>query len=309
MDTTAFIPGPAGLRLGSARAVVIVAVAALLSALAAVGSANGAAAAAPPPPASVGVRTVTDAAATTARGAGAASIDLVPGSVLGQRPRAVRGAGEFDFATGEGRVTLRGSAGAEQVLFLPRAMFVRQPPPASGASPLPAGKSWVSAGLNEKQGTGSGLPQFVDQVEVVNAGLVLNEIRWGAIAAKPIGTKQVGARSARGFVVTVDLRRAQATGAGLGGPTFAQVVGYQAGALTAKSTSTAAVRVDVWVSDAGRVVRVQWSPPGGGVGTTSITLSALHRAFHFNPPPSSQTVDVAILGPAGEQEGGLGDIA
>jgi hypothetical protein len=187
-------------------------------------------------------------------------------------------------------------------------MFVRQPPPASGASPLPAGKSWVSAGLNEKQGAGSSLPQFVDQVEVVNASLVLNEIRWGAIAARALGTKEVEARSARGFAVTVNLRRVQST-VGLAGPTFAQVVGYQVGALASRTAASAEERVTVWVSDPGRIVRVEWSPPGGGVGTTSITLSDRHLDLSVRPPPASQTVDVAVLGPAGEQEGGLGDVA
>jgi hypothetical protein len=265
-------------------------------------------AAAEAPQTSSTLRAVTDAAAATTRGDGAVSVDLMPGSVLGQHPPAVHGAGAFDFATGEGKVTLRGQAGTEEVVFLRRAMFVRQPPPVSGASPLPAGKSWVSAGLNEKQGAGSSLPQFVDQVEVVNASLVLDEIRWGAIAARPVGTKEVGASSARGFAVTVNLRRAQST-AGLAGPTIAQVVGYQLAALASKTTTPAAVRVTVWVADPGRIVQVEWSPPGGGVGTTSITILGRHLALHVSPPPAAQTVDVAILGPAGEQEGGLGDVA
>jgi hypothetical protein len=260
------------------------------------------------PQTSAALHAVTEAAAATARGQGAVSIDLVPGSVLGRHPPAVHGAGAFDFATGNGKVTLRGEAGTEEVLFLQRAIFVRQPPPASGSSPLPAGKSWVSAGLNEKQGAGSSLPQFVDQVEVVNAGLVLNEIRWGAIAARALGTKDIGARSARGFTVTVNLRRDQST-VGPAGPTFGQVVGYQVGALASRTAASAEERVTVWVSDPGRIVRVEWSPPGGGVGTTSITLSDRHLALRVRPPPASKTVDVAVLGPAGEQEGGLGDVA
>jgi hypothetical protein len=266
--------------------------------------------AAPPaaPQTSAALHAVTEAAAATTRGQGAVSIDLVPGSVLGRHPPAVHGAGAFDFATGDGKVTLRGEAGTEDVLFLRRAIFVHQPPPASGASPLPAGKSWVSAGLNEKQAAGSSLPQFVDQVEVVNAGLVLNEIRWGAIAARPLGTKEIGPRSARGFTVTVNLRRDQST-LGLAGPTFSQVVGYQVGALASKTAASAEERIRVWVSDPGRIVRVEWSPPGGGVGTTSITLSDRHLNLHVSPPPASKTVDVAVLGPAGEREGGLGDVA
>jgi hypothetical protein len=257
---------------------------------------------------SAALRAVTDAAVATIRGQGTVSIDLVPGSVLGRHPPAVHGTGAFDFATGDGKVKLTGQSGTEEVLFVQRAMFVRQPPPTSGASPLPAGKSWVSAGLNEKQGTGSSLPQFVDQVEVVNAGLVLNEIRWGATAARALGTKEVSGRSARGFNVTVNLRRDQST-AGSAGPTFAQVVGYQIAALASRAADSADERVTVWVSDAGQIVRMEWSPPGGGVGTTSITLSDRHGALRVRPPSTSKTVDVAVLGPAGEQEGGLGDIA
>ena len=258
---------------------------------------------------SVAVHVVTDAAATTGRGTSTVSINLMPAVVLGRRPPSVRGSGTFDFAKGRGAVRLQGSSGTERVVFLPQAMFIRQPPPTSGASPLPAGRSWVSAGLNESPGTGSGLPLFVDQVEVVNAGLILDEIRWGATAARPLGTGQIGGVDAQGYTVSVNLRQAQSSARGPEGRALARVVDYQVQALASKNSSSATVRVKVWVASNGRVTEVEWSPPGGGVGTTSITMSGHPGRLRISAPPPSQTVDVATLSPAGEKEGGLGDVA
>jgi hypothetical protein len=255
------------------------------------------------------LRALSDAAAATGRGSGTVTVELIPATVLGRRPPSVRGTGAFDFARNRGTVELSGAAGSEKVVFLPQAMFIRQPRPASGASPLPAGRSWVSAGLNETPGPGSGLPLFVDQIEVVNVALILDEIRWGATDARPLGNKPVGGTSATGYAVTVNLRRAQSAARGLDGPALARVLGYQVAALAPKNSTSATVRVGVWVGQAGRVVQVEWSPPGGGVGTTSITVSALHGGVRADAPPPSQTVDVATLTPAGEKEGGLGDVA
>ena len=262
-----------------------------------------------PLPVSATVRHMTAAAATTGRGAGEVSVALVPAAVLGRRPPSVRGTGSFDFAASEGSIELHGAAGTEKVVFVPRAIFIRQPPPASGASPLPAGRSWVSAGLNEKPGFGSGLPLFVDQVEVVNVGLILDEIRWGAVTAKSLGATQVGGAGTQRYAVTVNLRQAQAGALAAADQPLAQAIGYQVQAVASKATSSAAVKVTVWVAPNGHVVEVQWSPPGGGVGTTSITISSLRTRLHVEAPPASQSVDVATLTPAGEKEGGLGDVA
>jgi hypothetical protein len=277
----------------------------------AVGTAAGAASPATlaAPSSSEALQAVTDAAAATSRGTGSVSVRLVPGTVYGQRQPTVRGTGTFDFAAGEGRIELRESSGREKVLFVPQAIFVREPPPVSGASPLPAGKPWVSASLSEKPGAGSGLPQFVNQVEAVNAGFVLDEIKWGAIAAKPLGVEQVSPTKGREYRVTLDLHKAQSSATGSAAPTFSQVVGYQVASLSSKSKTTVEVRAHVWVAETGRVVQVEWSPPGSGVGTTSISVSGLHAPVQVSQPPTSQTVDVATLSPAGEQESGLGDIA
>jgi hypothetical protein len=271
----------------------------------------GTASGGPPEPATgpAALRTVTYAATATTRGTGSVSVRLVPGAVYGQRQPTVRGTGTFDFAAEEGRIDLRESSGTEKILFVPQAAFVREPPPVSGASPLPAGKQWVSASLIEKTGAGSGLPLFVDQVEAVNAGAILDEIKWGATAAKPLGNDQVGAIGAKEYAVTLDLSRAQSSATGSAAVTFSRVVGYQVASLAQTSKNKVEVRAHVWVAGNGRIVQVVWSPPGSGVGTTSIRVFGPHKPIRVTLPPTSQTVDVATLSPGGEQESGLGDVA
>jgi hypothetical protein len=255
------------------------------------------------------VTTVQNAAAATSGSIGQVSVDLVPAAVLGRRPPSIRGSGAFDLARSRGTVVLHGASGTEKVVFLPHAVFIRQPPPSSGANPLPAGKSWVSAGLNESPGSGSGLPLFVDQVEVVNVGVLLDEIRWGAVTAKAVSGATGGSTPAQEYAVTVDLGRARAEASGPRARDLVRVAGYQIEALGNPNASSAKVRVRVWVAPGGHIVELQWSPPGGGVGTTSISLSDLRSRPHVTAPPPSQTVDVATLSPAGEREGGLGDVA
>jgi hypothetical protein len=69
------------------------------------------------------------------------------------------------------------------------------------------------------------------------------------------------------------------------------------------------IRVRVWVAPSGRVVRVQSSPPGSGVGEITETYSRFGSQVSVAPPPASQIVDIATLNPGGEQENGLGDVA
>ena len=307
------MPGPLLGRLSPRCGSVIAAVLAVMAILSAAvigptaGAVSGAIPSAPTGPAAL--RTVTDAAAATTRGTGSVSVSLLPGAVYGQRQPAVQGNGAFDFASEKGRIELRESSGTEKVVFVSQAAFVREPPPLSGASPLPAGKQWVSASLIEKTAAGSGLPLFVDQVEAVNAGFVLDEIKWGATAARPLGTREVDNVNAKEYLVTLNLVRAQSDAVGPAAFPFSRAVGYQVASLTPTLKSKAQVRAHVWVDETGRLVQVEWSPPGSGVGTTSIRVSALQTPVHVRLPPTSKTVDVATLSPGGEQESGLGDVA
>jgi hypothetical protein len=63
------------------------------------------------------------------------------------------------------------------------------------------------------------------------------------------------------------------------------------------------VTEDLWTAG-GKVVTVQFSPPGTGVGVTTTTLSHFGMRVSVRPPQSSDVVDVAALTPGGEQESG-----
>ncbi len=259
-------------------------------------------------PASPAVRLVTQAATDTGQRTESVVVVLTPGRLLGKSQPSISGRGTYDFSTIEGRVALREPTGTEQVVFVPKALFVREPPPPSGASALPAGKTWISAGLNEKPGPGSPIPQFVNQVEAVNAALLLDEIAWGTVKAVPAGTEQVGTATTHKYVVTVDLRRAANDTSASSAPTFSQSVLYQISALAPRS-GDATTRVTVWIDGDGHVVRLQSTPPGSGVGNVSITLARYGAHVNEPVPPSSAVVDIANLSPGGEQESGLGDVA
>jgi len=260
------------------------------------------------PAASPAARSVAQAAADTSRLNESVALKLTPGLLLGKSQPSISGHGTYDLSKVQGKVALRESSGTEEVVFVPQALFVREPPPQSGASALPAGKSWISAGLNEKPGPGSPIPQFVNQVEAVNAALLLDEIAWGTVKALPQGTAQVGGAVAHKYLVTVDLRKAESAASASIGTTFSQSVQYQISALSPRS-GDATTRVTVWVGGDGHVARLQSTPPGSGVGEVSITLSHYGSRVQASIPPSTQVVDIAALSAAGEQESGLGDVA
>ena len=254
------------------------------------------------------VRAVVQAAADTGRLTETVALDLTPGRLLGKSQPSISGRGTYDLSAIQGKVELRESTGTEQVVFIPQALYVREPPPATGASALPAGKSWISAGLNEKPGPGSPIPQFVNQVEAVNAALLLDEIAWGTVKAVPEGTAQLGAATTHRYAVTVDLRKAANGAPASKATTFSQSVGYQISALSPRS-GDAKTHVTVWIDDQGHVARLQSTPPGSGVGSVSITLSHYGARVRAPVPPSSKVVDIANLSPGGESESGLGDVA
>lgn len=254
------------------------------------------------------LKAVHDAAATTARSSASIAVELDPGALFGVAQAPVSGSGDFDFGATQGRIQLREASGTETVIFVPQALFVREPS-SGGGGVLPAGKTWISAGLTERPAPGSSIPQFVDQAEAVNADLVLHEVAWGAVTAAPLGTARVGGAPAQGYAVTVDLRQAAGNATGPAAPAFSQAAGYQMASLVAAPAGSARMHVVVWVGPGGRVVRLQSSPPGSGVGSVKVTLSGFGVAVRVAPPRPPVTVDIASLSGTAEQEKGLGDIA
>jgi hypothetical protein len=71
---------------------------------------------------------------------------------------------------------------------------------------------------------------------------------------------------------------------------------------TTSAVSGSLVEMRVWIDGGGRVVRLQASPPGSGVGVTTMELTAFGGAVHVSAPPSSRVADIASLAPGGERE-------
>lgn len=266
------------------------------------------------PPSSAALAAVVAAAKSTLRERAEVSVRLAASQALGIAGRDVTGSGLFDLSTGRGRVDLGQVTGPERVLFLPQAVFVAQ---AGGASVLPKGKVWISAGLTE-QSLATNFPQFVTQAESLNPSLLLSELEWGSISAAPLAP--VGGGSA--YSVVVDLAKAQAGAASSSGsPGTVGAAGAAAGAsssapafdraisdqITEQSGgSSPTLTAEVVVDHQGRVVSARGTPPGAGIGTVTLSLTGWGAAVSVVEPPRSQVVDISSLAPGGERENAAG---
>ncbi|MGH9123486.1 MAG: hypothetical protein ACRDZ8_02025 [Acidimicrobiales bacterium] len=262
------------------------------------------------PPSSEALAAVVAAAKSTLRERAQVSVRLAASQALGIAGRDVTGSGLFDLGTGRGRVDLGQVTGPERVLFLPQAVFVAQ---AGGASVLPKGKVWISAGLTE-QSVATNFPQFVTQVESLNPSLLLSELEWGSSSAAPLAP--VGGESA--YSVVVDLAKAQAGAASSSGsagavaaagpsssaPAFDRAISYQITEQSGGSSPT--LTAEVVVDHQGRVVGARGTPPGAGIGTVTLSLSGWGASVSVVEPPRSQVVDISSLAPGGERENAAG---
>ncbi len=253
----------------------------------------------PVPSGSLG--TVTTAVERTLDQTVIVSIVLAGARVFGSAPPPLRGQGHFDLATGQGQVTMHGPSGTEKRIFLPAAVFLHEP--ATPAGVLPKGKTWISAGLTEYPTDVTAFSEFVAQVEGVNPGLLLEQVALGGVSAVSLGQRQVAGVPATEYLVNVDLKRAAAT-AGATIPGLRRAIGYQLVAAGGNSTKRGLVlqKIRVWVDGAGRAVQLQASPPGSGIGTTTLAMGRFGGGFRATTPARAEVVDIATLTPGGEQE-------
>jgi hypothetical protein len=229
------------------------------------------------------------------------SYQLVGAQVFGPASTEVVGQGAFDLGRGFGEAVLHQKSGTQLLDLTPTVVFTRVP---GGGAALPKNKSWMSASLNGSESLATNFPQFVIQVEGFNPLLYLDEIAWGALSAAPLGSELINGTTAHGYLVTVSLTDALAKPRGPSAGSMSVAIRSEISSLGAgaggKTSQTVLVRV--WIDTSGRVVTIQASPPGAGVGTTTLTLSRFGAPVRVVPPRASQVVDIASLTPSGERE-------
>jgi hypothetical protein len=248
------------------------------------------------------LHTVQSAIGTTVGQSAAVSYVLAGARVFGTSPTPVTGSGTFDLRQGVGSVVLQQPSGRQLMVLTPTIVYTRVPP--GGGAALPQGKSWMLASLTASESLATNFPQFVVQVEGFNPLLYLDEIAWGAVSAAPLGSREMNGAPAEGYLVRADLARSvgRATSTSAASMALAIQSELTAAGTAANGSANPDVSVRLWIDGAGRVVTIEGSPPGAGVGTTTIVLSRFGVPVSVKPPVVSQVVDIASLTPSGERE-------
>lgn len=248
------------------------------------------------PPSSNALATVSAAAARTLGLSASMSLDFAGLSFTD-----IRGEGSFDFASGTGLAHIRQPVGTETVVFRPSAIYDHPPP--QNAVGLPRGRTWIMAEPAEHIANATSFAQFVLQIQGKNPIFLLAQVAWGAVTAAPLGKRMIDGVSASGFLVEVDLASAASAASGPVASAFASTLGYEEQALGASAQSPAPLqRMRAWVDSSGRIVQIQASPPGSGVGTTTMTVTSFGADVDAAKPPMSRTVDLASLAPGGDYD-------
>jgi hypothetical protein len=247
---------------------------------------------------------VVSAASNSLRSSSAIRIQLQGARVGGEAPPAIIGTGAFDFARSSGMIDLEvpapgGASALHRTLFLPTVVYVR--PPSPRAASLPAGKDWIVATLDRTETSSTNFPQFVLQEEGLSPLLALKELDWGAVSVQPIGARHINGMRVPGYQVSVDLQKASVT-ASHSNPALALAIHTE---IVGRGSAgrDAVISERIW-THAGKVVLMQLSPPGAGIGVTTTTLSGYGTPVSVHLPNRSNVVDIASLTPAGEQESG-----
>lgn len=209
-------------------------------------------------------------------------------------PRAVRisGArGAYDFRTGldYAFIGVQIPGGTSRNVFVDSSPSeVAVAPSPAPADLLPAGKSWISAPLRGRQGTG----RLVAQVQGLAPLLALDEIKWGTLRASSLGTRSVGHVPMNEYRVSVGLERAYSAATRHGAQAVAAAIEQELSA-----SPSARVTIDVWVNGPGYVAQIFQRQPGSGLGATSLSFTSYARRYDGAFAPPSETVSLASLRP------------
>jgi hypothetical protein len=234
---------------------------------------------------------------------------------LGSSSAPVLGSGEFDFPSGTGNETIdlgevdHQEPGTEHVIFLPSRVYLQ--PKSPTRTVLPTGKTWVSATLVGSDSVYTNFPSFALQAEGVNPQFLLSELAGGSVSAVPLGQKAmvtlgqeaINDTHARAYDVTVDFTRALSVSTGPTGAVFGEAIRSELAALASgQPAERRGASIRTWVDSHGRVIQMQTSPPGAGVGTVTMTMCCFGLSVEIALPSPSQVVDITSLTPSGERE-------
>lgn len=215
-------------------------------------------------------------------------------------PRAqlvAQGASVFATGLGYAAIDLAAVAGAkpgiEYLVLLPRTVYLS--PVAPAAARLPPGKTWVSLPFGGPRSVQAAYPRLAEQLEGLDAELLLDEVAWGAAAASHVGEPVIDHLPLSEYLVTVNLSRAEAAAAGASAGAMRAAIDEELGALRASLPGAVSVRVRVWVDGPGHIARLEGVLPGSGLGTISIALSQFGAKIARSLPLASQVVSLARL--------------
>lgn len=246
-------------------------------------------------PSASALRAVRSAASRTLGLTATVSLDFA-----GLSSKAISGGGSFSFASASGRAQIHQPAGVETVVFQPTIVFDHPPP--QDLVGLPHGITWIAAEPAERIRNPTSFDQFALQIEGKNPDFLLTQVAWGAVTAAPLGATDIGGSTASGFLVRVDLATAASSASGPGSRAFASALTDEEHALGGTGATPPELTVSTWVDPEGRVVRLQASPPGSGIGTTIMTMTAFGARVEAGRPPKGETVDLASLAPGGDYD-------
>jgi hypothetical protein len=198
-----------------------------------------------------------------------------------------------------------GATALHQTLFLPSVVYVR--PPSPRAASLPAGKSWIVAELGQVESSSANFPQFVLQEEGLSPYLSLQQLAWGATTATSVRARRLDGTTAQGYAVGVDLSKALNVAEHFNAALALAIKTEISGLGPSGSVGPPVITEKVWV-EGGRVVLLEASPPGAGVGVTTTQFSSYGTRVDVRAPSAKSVIDITRLTPAAEKEAGV-DVA
>jgi hypothetical protein len=246
---------------------------------------------------------VRAAAGSASQGAATFSIALTRATVFGAHPSSATASGTFDYSTQQGTVAIAvaGSASPQLVVFTPQAAYVN---PASAQGSQLGGRPWKAVRFSASSTLTKNLPDFVGQIESLNPALTLGELVWGSTAASLSGPDVVDGQPATRYEVMLQPAQSLVNAPGEE-PGLAQALESQVSALARSAPAGPAFATfpaRAWLSESGRLLRAELSPPGAGAGTVVLTMGGPVAALSFQPPAADQVVDLSSLIPSGERE-------